>query len=124
VLAAPVTTTTAGTWYDGPSVSLAAGTWFVTATVTGANASGGATLFAVKLWDGTNLFAATEQWAAVNGQDYSLTVSAIVVLGFTTTVKASAAWNNNGGSIASSTVTGNPIPSTAKVTQINAMQLA
>lgn len=89
-LSADVAITTAGTYYDGPSVSLAAGTWLVIATLT-FNSTTGSSANMAKLWDGTTVAASsgTQRMisSAFNGE---ITLTAIVSPGSTTTFKASA----------------------------------
>ncbi len=83
----------AGSYVDGPSVSLAAGTWLITAGVTiieTANLAGDGT---AKLWDGTTIFASGE--ATMNNLwDVQISLSAIVSPTTTTTYKLSAAGQN------------------------------
>ncbi len=89
-LGADQTSAGAGSYVDGPSVSLAAGTWLITAGVTiaeGSNAAGDGT---VKLWDGTTVFASGE--ATMNNLwEVQIALSAIVFPTTTTTYKVSAA---------------------------------
>jgi hypothetical protein len=59
-LGADVTMTTAFTYYDGPSVTLAAGTWMVQGTITAYTTSTtSAVMVACKLWDGTTISSST-----------------------------------------------------------------
>jgi hypothetical protein len=83
-LSSDVTMTTAGTFYNGPSLSLTAGTYFLSGTVTLQTTSVTAAVqFVCKLWDGTTVGASTEavagatSSAAVKNEPISL--SAIVV---------------------------------------------
>jgi hypothetical protein len=125
ILASPVSCPTAGTFYDAASVSLVAGTWFIACTVTLLNSTGGISIAAIKLWDGgSNLYGSTETITRDGSQNYSLSVSAICVLSGTTTVKVSATWNNNNGTIAASTTNPGSITAIAKATQLNAVKVA
>ncbi len=118
--ASPVTLAVAGTYYDGPSVSLAAGTWLVIAHVNlqlnGTNPHG-----TVKLWDGTNLFGSAES-GITSTYRIAIPVSALVVLAGTTTVKVSAACSSGTTSVLESAALSNGAP--AKATGIVAIQFA
>lgn len=103
LLGTDVTMTTNGTWYDGASVSLAAGTWIVIVWMTVvspgsvSNSAGKATL---RLWDGTTTFGSIEgnQYIGTSGTGgpIALTVPAIITLGGTTTIKGSASGAGGG----------------------------
>lgn len=95
-LAANVTMTTANTYYDGPSISLTAGTWLVMAGVDCGNESTGAGQVAAKLWDGTTVYGTAEQNAPSAGVYATPFTSAVVALSGTTTLKISAATQQNG----------------------------
>ncbi len=101
-LGANQTSAGAGSYVDGPSVSLAAGTWLVIAGVTiaeGANVAGDAT---AKLWDGTTVFASGE--ATMNNLwEVQIALSAIVFPTTTTTYKISAAGQNGAITIMAAT---------------------
>lgn len=87
-LGADVAMTTANTYYDGPSVSLVAGTWDVTVGVTLLSAGGDNMTY--KLWDGTTV--RTSQETTLNASQYlGVTLGARFVLGSTSTVKLSVA---------------------------------
>lgn len=89
-LAADTVLTNANTYYDGPSISLVAGTWLVTGTVTCEDPGSGGGVLTAKLWDGTTTAASTEVQVAA-GLTGSLSMSAIVTPGGTTTYKISVA---------------------------------
>ncbi|GAC1519353.1 MAG: hypothetical protein NVS2B16_25570 [Chloroflexota bacterium] len=89
-LGASVAMPSANTYYDGPSVSLIAGTWLVSAAVDVLCPTNG-TEVAAKLWNGTTVYVTGETWASVSGSASTTVVSAIVTLASTTTVKISAA---------------------------------
>lgn len=91
-----VTMTNANQYYDGPSVGLTAGTWLLVGTVT----LTGPDNTTAKLWDGTTVEASAE--TVIDGaisQEGSLSLSGIVVLGSTTTMKISVAGDRAGGTI-------------------------
>lgn len=120
ILTANVAMATAGTYYDGPSILLGPGLWFVTSTITVRNLTGGGVNLDVKLWDGANLFASTGSVAITGSQDYSYTLSAIVPLNTPTTVKASATCSANTVRISSNLNEGG-LPGMAS--QMNAFKL-
>lgn len=95
-----VTITSANTWYDGPSLSLAAGTWMLIGRVTIDKSTSGGCRTGCRLWDGTNVYAEAE--GPVNGDTNdrtSLVVSSVVTLGSTTTLKVSCSATATGCSI-------------------------
>lgn len=92
-LTSPVTISLADTFYDGPSQSLAAGTYLIWGSVLSITAQ--ATHIEAKLWDGSNVFHTTEQYFLTTGATVELNTFAYVVLSTTTTVKVSVAHDNN-----------------------------
>lgn len=93
-LAGNVTMTNANQFYDGPTVSLAAGTWLVLGTLTAGRAATGATAYTARLSDGTNHFASAQfSQASLNPHVVCLTVAAIIVLAGTTTIRLQGAAN-------------------------------
>jgi hypothetical protein len=107
-LSGDVTMTTGGTFYDGPSLTLAAGTYVLIGTVTvdGNNLSA-ATQNVAQLWDGTTVAGSTEGIAyagATNRDICSLTVVGLVVIASgTPTWKISATANANGSILRAAT---------------------
>ena len=99
LLAADVTLTNANTYYDGPSVSLGAGTWLVLGAISGDDGVT-ASIFTAKLWDGSTVWASGQ----ANGYDVNIAVGATVALGGTTTVKISVATTSTSGKIKAATV--------------------
>ena len=96
-LAAPVTIVNSNTYYDGPSASFAAGTWFVwwqmqfdviVATVQSYEFTG-------RLWDGTTTYSEAQQdsvpSADTTGFAFAVCGVALITLGSTTTLKLSGA---------------------------------
>jgi hypothetical protein len=101
-LAADVSLSTANTYFDGPSLSLAAGTWLLTASLTLESTS---TLFyQVKLWNGTTVAASIETANAFASGSVGVSLSALVSPGTTTTYKASVACSSTPGLIKAATV--------------------
>lgn len=92
-LGADVTMTTAGTFYDGPSGSFAAGTWLVLwkaffRVVTGTPAHHE---FWVKMWDGSTVYDTSHDDKYINTTYHNMVHGfAVVTLGGTTTLKISA----------------------------------
>ena len=95
-LSADVSMVNANQYYDGPSVTLSAGTWLLTGVVTydGQNNS---SLVTGKLWDGTTVVASTQALAyggAATRQYVSLPLVGVVVIASgTPTWKISLAGN-------------------------------
>lgn len=102
-LAAPVTMTSATQYYDGPSVTLAPGTWLLMGDVE-LNASATNHTFTAKLWDGTN--AAISSGQAVSQANvglYQINLPSVVVTPtVATTYKISAKSSGTGDSISAS----------------------
>jgi len=95
-LSSDVTMTTPGTFYDGPSHTLAAGTWAIFGQVCVQSTDNAAMDVTAKIWDGTTVYAATEESAPAMGaatKGYvSVALMAIVtVASGTPTLKVSAA---------------------------------
>jgi hypothetical protein len=91
-LASDVTMTTNGTYYDGPTLTLAAGTWLLTGSVYVFASSTAIRTWSAKLWDGTDSPVAEGVWVVVGtGAPGAATIpmSAIVTLGSSTTYKIS-----------------------------------
>jgi hypothetical protein len=104
-LSADVTMTNADTWYDGPSVSLSAGTWVIDSMVTilKANVTGTDAL-AVRITDGTNHYSSGNQsWNTRLQALTTMSCSSIVTLGSTTTIKIQAASQYAGCTIKAAT---------------------
>lgn len=100
-----VTMTLANTFYDGPSLSLVAGTYLVTGHVF---LVGGANWFTVKLWDGvSSIYDAAGAWNPTGTTGITVPVSGVMVLASTTTIKISAAHNTTGGVIEATPFTDN-----------------
>lgn len=93
-LSADVTLTTINTFYDGPTVSLAAGTWLLIGTITCVD-SATAAFFTAKSWDGTIVTSSTEGVGANGGWPATITLAGIVSPGSTTSYKISVANGTN-----------------------------
>jgi hypothetical protein len=91
-LATDVTMTSANTWYDGPSLSLAAGTWLIMASATIGRTGTTAGSYNIRISTGTTHYASVQQYhASVANNWAALSCNAIVSLGATTTIKLQAA---------------------------------
>ena len=90
-LSANVSLTTTATWYDGPSVSLVAGTWLVIGRITHVRSATTAETIYARLGDGTNHYASTQFYhASVTGTGVVLPLNAVITLAATTTIKLQA----------------------------------
>jgi hypothetical protein len=118
-----VSMTSANTFYDGPSVSLAAGTWLVAATLVLLNNGGSAVDYTTKLWDGTNVYAGGEDTRPAGGYVALPTIIALITLGSTTTIKCSAAANQASSTMYAAAINNNTGIGN-KVSGINAVKVA
>lgn len=110
-LSANVSMPSAGTYYGGPSLLLAAGTWLVLAGIVYYNGTANGQVTA-KIWDGTT--AATSQQGSISttGSPTGITLAALVTLTTTTTYKISVAGSSGGGALQAATLD-NPAGNTA-----------
>ncbi|CAB4140533.1 Phage tail repeat like [uncultured Caudovirales phage] len=91
-LATDVAMASANTWYDGPSLSLAAGTWLILASATVGRTGTTAGSYNIRISTGTTHYASVQQYhASVANNWAALSCNAIVTLGATTTIKLQAA---------------------------------
>lgn len=116
-LAANISITGAGTYTDGPSLSLAAGTWLIIARCTIQNGLTAGCQATVKMWDGITVFASGESGS---GQSFRMVITLVqkVVLSTLTTVKCSAAMSVSGGTpqwLAATLSNGSPTKATGMV---------
>lgn len=89
---ADVTMTTANTWYDGPSLSLAAGTWLVFASANVGRTATTAGNYDMRISTGTTHYASVQQYhASVANNWAALSCNGVAVLGATTTIKVQVA---------------------------------
>lgn len=103
-LGSNVTMTNSGTVYDGPSVSLTAGTWLIVGLITVRGAQ--TTIVNAQLWDGTTIEAISEQQIQANNECLSFSLCGIVVVASTATYRLAARANATGATIRASTPTG------------------
>ena len=97
-----VTMTTAGTFYDGPTVTLTAGTWYLVGAVHVSDASANAD-YTAKLWDGTTV-ESSGQVRCNTGQGASIALGGIVTVTTSTAWKISVTSTDNGSLIKAATV--------------------
>jgi len=94
-LGSNVTITNANTFYDGVTISLAAGTWLLIGTMYVDDASSTGGTVTAKLWDGTTVTSSGEVYPVTSGAQIFITLSGIVSPTTTTTYKMSAATSQN-----------------------------
>lgn len=102
-LAGDVTMTTAGTWYDGPSVSLVAGTWLVTCNCEFQPVTVNTQAFYARLMEAGGPTYYDERLmsspTSSSSGEFAVPLAAIVVLGSPTTVKMQGTSARNGDKI-------------------------
>jgi hypothetical protein len=92
LLAADVQLTANNTWYNGPSVTLGAGTWLVTCHLTHWRSTTTAETVYARISDGTNHHASTQYYhASVAGIGNNIAMTAILTLAGTTTIRGQMA---------------------------------
>jgi hypothetical protein len=122
-LTSPVTIASANTFYDGPSLSLVAGTYVLMGVLVFTTSAGGA-WFTAKLWDGaSDVLNVTENRTSDATGVEVLPVMGYVVVGSTTTYKISGA-ANVGSSQSSILDTGNHNGTTDKASKLVALRIA
>jgi excisionase family DNA binding protein len=94
VLGADVSIAVANTWYDGPSLSLGAGTWLVIGQITVLRSTTTATTYSARISDGTNHYASSGDYrASVANNITTLTMATTITLLNTTTIYVQATAN-------------------------------
>ena len=107
-LASTVSMTSANTFYDGPSITLAAGTWLLVGQISVEDPGGNGGRCTAKLWDGTTVSTSIDAAPPVGGTG-GLTMSAFVSPTGSTTYKISAAFSQPTHNILASTTTNSAI---------------
>lgn len=98
-LAADVTLSTSGTWYDGPALALTAGKWLVMAHATCGRTATTLLRYAMRLTDGTTHYASSEAAQPSQNPNYvNMSVASIVTLTGAATVKIQCTTTNGGAS--------------------------
>jgi hypothetical protein len=91
-LASDVSMAIANTWYNGPSVSLAAGTWLVMASATVGRTTTTAGHYNLRISTGLTHYASVQQYhASVANNWAALSCNAIITLASTTTIRLQSA---------------------------------
>jgi len=86
---------TSGTWYDGPSLSLAAGTWLVNTHTTFARTATTALTYFNRITDGTTHHSSGSQYmASVANHTANISLTAVITLASTTTIKIQSTTNS------------------------------
>ncbi len=123
-LSSDVALSVSNQWYDGPSISLAAGTWLVMAHATHNKAATTAATRFLRITNKTTHYASTSEYhPSVNPNSANLFVAATIVLASTTTIYIQAATSVGSSAelLKAATVTNG---SGNNATQINAIKLA
>lgn len=107
-----VTLTTQNTFYDGPTVSLTAGTWLLNGAIVAVDAAAPANIEA-KLWDGTNVQASAEGQNPQAGACLTLPLNGIVTVTSTTTWKISVTNSTRNGGLIKAAIPQNAAGNTA-----------
>jgi len=106
-LTGDVTMTNANTFYDGPALTLVAGTWLLLAVVQIVNNGATVDNYTGKIWDGTTPYgAAYTSLSAATNTDGDIVIAAVAVLASGATLKASVA-STSGGDTLKATPRGN-----------------
>lgn len=119
-LTGDVTMNSTSTFFDGPSLTIGAGTWLINAGVT-CLATDGATAFVAKLWNGTTVYAMSEADSRQANLAATVPFSVVVTLSGSTTVKVSASSDSTNSKMKAQT---SRLASGNTATYINAIQLA
>jgi hypothetical protein len=90
-LAADVSLAVTGTWYNGPSIDLPAGTWLVIGNTTVGRTATTAIKYVARLSTGTVHYASAETYMASTANHWcEMTLHSVVVVASTTTVRLQA----------------------------------
>ena len=119
-LASNVTMTSANTYYDSVSISLAAGTWYIVAQTSIEDGGGNGGRKTAKLWDGTTVTSSLDSTQPTGGT-IGMTLSGIVVPATTTTYKVSVAGSQGSQTILATATTNG---AGANVSHISAIKIA
>ena len=99
-LATDVQMPTSNTWYDGPSLSLGAGTWLINTHTTLARTATTALTYFNRVTTGTVHYASSSQYqASVANHTVSIGLSAVITLASTTTIKIQSTSNAGATSV-------------------------
>jgi hypothetical protein len=123
-LSADVQLANTNQWYDGPSVTLPAGTWLVRASATFIRNTTGVAHWTGRISDKTNHFASGQQYtASVSGIAFTMSVEEIITLASTTDIFFQASTNaGNAAALMKAAAAVNGVGNNA--TRITAIRLA
>ncbi|HET7115134.1 MAG TPA: hypothetical protein VFI29_01505, partial [Hanamia sp.] len=125
-LTSDVSMTSGSTFYDGGTVSLAAGTWLITATATIESSNNSTMKITGKIWDGTTVYGASESSVGSLGggsKGYvNISMNSLVTVSATTSIKASYASTISSCSLKAATGDNNTGTS-GKTTSITAVRI-
>jgi hypothetical protein len=112
------------TWYDGPGISLAAGTWLVTGHISFWRTATTATIWFGRISDGTNHYASSQAYTtSVAGTGANVALTAVITLAGTTTIKLQGTTSaGNTAALMKAATTANS--SGTNATQITAIRLS
>ncbi len=120
-LASDVALTSANTFYDGPNVSLAPGKWLIIAHLTFGRSVAAACALTGRISDGSTHYASGEITAPNLAHYQTLTLTTIITLVSTTTIKAQGACTSTDASLLAAA---NDNPSGNNSSQICAVRIA
>ncbi len=94
-LSSDITMSPANSWNTGPSISLDAGTWFITGTITITNPNGSAGNTTARLYNGSSTISSSESYTREDPLSTSISLSGIVTLLSTATISIDANGTQN-----------------------------
>ena len=97
-LGSDVAMTNANQFYDGPSLSMAAGIWKVDGYLTTVS-TGNAVHYTAKIWDGSTTYSSLGSTHRSSGDQFGISLGTIITLGTTTTIKVSIAADATGSTL-------------------------
>ena len=105
-LSADVATTTGGTWYNGPTITLTAGTWLIDSCVTiEKHTTTGTDSWAARISTGSTHYASTEQsWNSRSGALATASLSCVITVASSTQIWVQVVSFYSGGNIKAATV--------------------
>jgi hypothetical protein len=118
-----VTMPVTGTWYNGPAVTLPAGTWLVSASVTFIRTATTSTTWTARIFDGSTVHASGSSYtASVTNVATQIGMTAVVTLSSSTTVtvQGTTSAGANACLMRATTLTG----SAPDATQVTAVRIA
>lgn len=121
-LGASVALPVSGTWYDGPSVNISAGTWLITATASFNRSTNILTTWEARLYDGANTLASSGVTTpALVNFAANASLSAVISVTASKTIKLQA--TTNAGAAACLMLSTTAVYGSAKATTISAVRI-